>query len=213
MVLAAVALDSRAARRLSRAGLRDSKTFGSGDKGRAARAALASAVREHALFAAVEVVDVCEIDRRVARGELNALERDVARRLIAQAPEVDRIVADGKRLFAELQGHHPHLEALDKAESKHAAVAAASVLAKHRRDQIFEKISLRYRPHFGELRGGGYGNAATRDFLRCYAERFRGLPPEARRSWPYPFLVDILGDDAGSARDTPDLDSGQLRLL
>jgi ribonuclease HII len=212
MVLAAVVLDTRAAASLSRRGLRDSKTFGAGDKGRAARAELAALVRAKASFWTVEVVDVSEVDRRVSRGELNVLEREVAQRMITRAPAVDRIVADGKRLFAELQNTHAHLEAVDKGESKHASVAAASVLAKHRRDCIFECISSRYRPLFGDIRGGGYGNAATREFLRAYAERWGRLPPEARRSWPYPYLGDILGADFDPYGDCPNERAGQMKL-
>ena len=212
MVLAAVVVDTRAARRLTRRGLRDSKTFGAGEKGRKARENLAAEVREVASFVAVRVVDVCEVDRRVVRGELNALERDVARELIAAAPTVHRIVADGKRLFAALSDEHPHLEALDKGESKHASVAAASVIAKHRRDQLFERIACRYRNLFGEIRGGGYGNAATREFIRSYAQRFGRQPPEARRSWPYAYLADILGDSFDPWADSPSERAGQLRL-
>jgi ribonuclease HII len=212
MVLAAVVLDTKAAARLSRRGLRDSKTFGAGDKGRQTRAELAAEVRELALFCTVEVVDVSEIDRRVTRGELNVLEREVARRMIARAPAVDRIVADGKRLFAQLQDEHDHLEALDRGESRHASVAAASVLAKHRRDCLFECIARRYHAQFGEVRGGGYGNAATREFLRAYAEEVGGLPPEARRSWPYPYLGDILGPDFDPFGDCDGEGRSQLSL-
>ncbi len=203
MVLAAVVLDTSAARVLSRKGLRDSKVYGAGDKARAKRAEFADEVMRLATFAGVRVIDVCEIDRRVVRGELNALERDVASSLIKLAPDVDRIVADGKTLFRSMTSEHPNLEALDKAESKHASVAAASVLAKHRRDRLFECIRLRYRAEFGDVRGGGYGNAATRRFLRDYATRYGRLPPEARRSWPYSYLHDILGDSFDPLADCP----------
>lgn len=213
MVLAAVVLETRAAQRLSRRGMRDSKTFGAGEKARAVRAELASEVMQVASFVAVRVVDVCEVDQRVSRGELNVLEREIAQELIVRAPAVDRIVADGKRLFGELSREHGHLEALDKGESKHAAVAAASVVAKNRRDQLFECIQTRYRPAFGEVRGGGYGNAATREFLCAYASKFGCLPPEARRSWPYPYLRDILGDSWAPWDDCPAERSGQLSLL
>lgn len=195
MVLAAVCLDSTGARVLTRAGLRDSKAYGSGDKARELRAQLAERVRERALHVEVRVVDVAEIDRRVRRKELNVLEREVAEALIGRAPPVDRIVADGKNLFRPLAVRFPDLVAWDKAESKHAAVAAASVMAKHRRDQIFESICRRYQPIFGPMRGGGYVNEATREFLRAYARKYHDLPPEARRSWPHEYLRDILGDD------------------
>ncbi len=218
MVMAAVCLDTRGARAVTRAGVRDSKAYGASDQAREERAALAAQVLRHAVHAHVRVIDVGEIDRRVRRKQLNALERDVAAELIACAPSVDLIIADGKRMFAPLAAKFPNLEAADRAESRHAAVAAASILAKHRRDQLFACIARRYQPLFGDIRGGGYGNEATRRFLRAYAERFGGLPPEARRSWPYPYLLDILGDGFDPlgelAIDTAkDTSPGQLALL
>jgi ribonuclease HII len=213
MVLAAVCLDSRAASALSRAGLRDSKSFGASPKGKAQRAALAERIRERASFVALTVVDVCEIDRRVSAGELNVLEREVAERLIRRAPAADRIVADGKALFGPLRDRFANLEAWNEGEDRHAAVAAASVIAKVRRDELWGRIAARYAPMFGPLDGGGYTNAATRRFLRAYAERFRRLPPEARRSWPHHDLHDVLGPDFDPFADAPADRGGQQTLL
>ena len=195
MVLAAVVLDSKSARSLSRRGLADSKSYGSGKKAKRTRTMLAEAVREHAQFIAIEVVSVADIDRRVRRSELNLLEREVADRLIQSAPPVDRIVADGERLFKPLQSKYTHLEAHNNGESKHAAVAAASVIAKTRRDELFALMQARYAPRFGKFEGGGYVNKTTQTFLRAYAQRHGRVPPEARRSWPFEYLRDILGDD------------------
>lgn len=196
MVLAAVVLDSQSAQRLSSAGLADSKSYGSGIKARRTRAALADAVRERAHFVAIEVVQVQVIDERVRRSELNVLEREVADRLIQAAPLVDRIVADGERLFGPLQSKYPHLEAHNHGESIHASVAAASVIAKTRRDELFALLQARYAPQFGDFAGGGYVNKTTQGFLRAYALVHGCLPPEARRSWPIEYLKDIL--DPGS---------------
>jgi len=195
MVLAAVALDTAAARALTRAGLRDSKSYGAGAAARARRAALADEVRARARFVEVEVVEVAVIDDRVARGELNVLEREVAARLCAAAPACHRIIADGRRLFAALAARIERFECHDDGESRHASVAAASVVAKVRRDALFERIAARYAPDFGEITGGGYVNAATRRFLRAYVERHGRLPPEARRSWPHPYVADLLRDE------------------
>ncbi len=216
MVLAAVCLDTRGAQLLSRAGLRDSKSYGSGDAARTRRTELAARVRECAVFVGVTVVTVAEIDERVAQHELNHLEREVAARLIASAPTVDLIIADGKTLFGPMQEAYPQLEAHNKAESRHAAVAAASVIAKTRRDELFANIAARYASAFGPLAGGGYGNAATRRFLRAYAMRHRCLPPEARRSWPHKYLHDILGenfDPYANPRNDRSAPETQLRLL
>ena len=126
-----------------------------------------------------------EIDQFVARGGLNQLERDRARILVSRAPACSRIIADGRVLFSPLTSEFAHLEARDRAESAHLAVAAASVCAKALRDELFEEIATRYRPQFGVLRGGGYVNPATCAFVAEYVRRHGGLPPEARKSWPW----------------------------
>src|ERR1700704_1173086 len=77
MVVAAVALDSRNAAALTRSGLCDSKTYGAGDDAHAIRGALAQQIRARARFVALIEVEHTEIDRRVARNELNVLEREL----------------------------------------------------------------------------------------------------------------------------------------
>lgn len=205
LVLAGVALTTRAATALTRAGLTDSKVFGAGAEAHKRRLELAAKVRELATFVEAEVVAPAVVDARVERGELNQLEREVAQRLIERAPAADRIIADGQRMFAPLAARFPNLVALDRAEERHAAVAAASVIAKTLRDEHYAQICARYEPEFGPIAGGGYVNEATRKFLRAYAERYRCLPPEARRSWPHPYVADLV--------DAPPATSPQLSLL
>ncbi|HVU51619.1 MAG TPA: hypothetical protein VHL80_13080 [Polyangia bacterium] len=185
MVLAAVALDPEAARRLKRAGVADSKSFGAGAEAHEKRLALYEIVRSHAAWIAIDVCDVEVVDAYVARGGLNELERERAAAFIRSAPPCRRIIADGRRLFAPLAAEFPNLEARDRAESHHVAVAAASICAKVRRDELFACIAARYAADFGPVEGGGYVNAATRAFARAYIRRHGTLPPEARHSWPW----------------------------
>src|ERR1043165_5841598 len=96
MVIAAVVLDSRSAAALTRNGLCDSKTYGAGDDAHAVRSELDVEIRRRARFVALIEVEHTEIDERVLRHELNVLERELATRLIDQAPSVDRIIADGR---------------------------------------------------------------------------------------------------------------------
>jgi ribonuclease HII len=193
MVIAAVALDSRSAAALTRAGLCDSKTYGAGDDAHAVRQGLAEQVRTRARFVALIEVEHTEIDLRVVRNELNVLERELAVRLIDQAPSVDRIIADGRQMFAQLRQRYAHFESHDRAEERHASVAAASVIAKVARDERFAQIRARYESELGPITGGGYANAATRRWLRAYAERYGRLPDEARLSWPHPYVEDLIG--------------------
>jgi ribonuclease HII len=194
MVLAAVALDEVSEALLAQAGVRDSKVFGSSSAGRQARARLATLIREHAPFVSVEICDVADIDAYVARSALNLLERERASLLIRRAPACTRIIADGRTLFGPLSTEFPSLEAVDRAESAHTAVAAASICAKALRDELFEAIASRYEPTFGALRGGGYVNPATVAFISEYVRRHGQLPPEARKSWPWRG-VNGLGND------------------
>lgn len=186
MVLAAVALDARTAALLRDRGVRDSKAFGSTDKARAQRAELKLVVEELATWVGLEVCSVETVDEHVSCGALNLLERTCAVRLIERAPVCTRVVADGRTLFSPLTTRYPHLEACDHGESAHVAVAAASICAKAQRDALFEEIAQRYRAEFGELRGGGYLNPPTRAFVSEYVRRHGHLPPEARRTWPWP---------------------------
>ena len=194
MVMAAVAIDSRNAAVLTRKGLCDSKTYGAGEDAHALRSELAVEIRKRAVFVATIEVEHTEIDERVMRNELNVLERELAVRLVEQAPKCDRIIADGKRMFAALCARFDGFESHDRAEEKHASVAAASVIAKVLRDERFARIKQRYEDEFGPIAGGGYANAATRKWLRAYVERHGKLPDEARRSWPYPYVEDLIGN-------------------
>ena len=193
MVMAAVAIDSKVAASLTRKGLRDSKSFGAGDDAHAIRSELAAEIRERALFVMEVEIEHDEIDRRVCKGELNVLEREVAVRMIEASPSCDKIIADGKRMFAQLCARFPQFISCDRAEEAHASVAAASVIAKVRRDERFNAIKAQYEADFGPIAGGGYSNAATRKWVRAYVEKHGKLPPEARLSWPYPFVADLLG--------------------
>jgi ribonuclease HII len=213
MVLAAVVLAPPSVVALRRLGVRDSKAFGAGLAAHTARTDLVRHVRACAVAVAVEVVDVDDIDRAVRGGHLNRLERERAVRLFARCPVAHRVLCDGARLFGPLASSVPNLHAVDHGEEAHVAIAAASLVAKVRRDELFACIAARYAREFGPLRGGGYCNAGSRAFLRAYAERYRRLPPEARRSWPHDGLADLLGSGFDPLAKLPAAPGDQLPLL
>lgn len=142
-------------------------------------------IREHASAWEIETVPVDVIDAFTFRGQLNELERQTAVRLLkaVKASQTARIICDGARMFAPLSETWPRLAAVDRGESVHASVAAASILAKDTRDRAMDAIAERYRAEFGTVTGGGYLNAGTRRFLTAYREKHGALPPEARQSW------------------------------
>ncbi len=207
LVVACVALKPPAAERLLALGVADSKCFGAGPRAHTIRQKLCAAIAEHAAHVAVSIIEVEEIDARA--GQLNHLEREHAATLIAAAPPAARIVADGANLFRPLGASFANLLAVDRAEQDYVSVAAASIIAKVKRDELWLAICRRYQPEFGELldghAGGGYLNAVTRRFLRAYCGRYRRIPPEGRRSWPWAFVADLLSDSAAPGPCFPEL--------
>lgn len=86
-------------------------------------------------------------------------------------------------MFAPLKTRYRNLRPVDRGESAHVAVAAASIVAKTVRDDAFAAIAQKYAPEFGPLAGGGYLNAPTRRFIDLYTQRYGAPPPETRLSW------------------------------
>ncbi|MCY4628474.1 MAG: hypothetical protein OXE58_13045 [Acidobacteria bacterium] len=193
LVVAGVVLDPLKAGALTRLGVRDSKRFGAGDAARTHRKALAWHIERLAECIVVRVLDAGEVDRYAEVGDLNVLERRAADEILGEAGTVHRVVADGRRLFEALRPRYPHLEAVDDGESHHVAVAAASVIAKVRRDALLDALLERYEAEYGEVKGGGYVNAATERFLRAYHGRTGRLPPETRMSWSWDVIRELRG--------------------
>jgi ribonuclease HII len=191
MVVAGVVLKPQAASALTRRGVVDSKEFGAGKEARARRAELAEHIRRLAEDVQVEVCDHEEVDRYCDHGLLNELERIAATNIIDRTVAVKRIIADGEKVFGRLRQRYAHLRAFNFGEQHHVAVAAASIIAKVRRDALFGEIAARYDAEFGPIRGGGYVNAATAAFLRRYHERYQRLPDETRRSWGWKVLEEL----------------------
>ena len=204
LVMAAVALEPRRAAKLTRAGVCDSKAFGAGPDAHAHRSELAERILDCAEAFAIVVIDVAEVDRAVRHGCLNKLEQRNAEVMLRRLPPGDKIIADGKKLFSPLRQRWPQLRAVDYAEQAHCSVAAASILAKVRRDELWHCIERRYRPDFGAIDGMGYVNAGTKRFLRAFIERLGGIPPEGRRSWPWDFASDLLPRGFDPLADVPD---------
>lgn len=191
MVVAGVVLRPQAASALTRRGVTDSKDFGAGEDARERRAELAQHVIRLAEDVQVEVSDHEEVDRYCDQGLLNELEREAATRIIERTVPVTKIIADGEKVFGLLRQRYVHLRAFNFGEQHHVAVAAASIVAKVRRDALFSDIAARYDTEFGPLRGGGYVNAATADFFRRYHARYQRFPDETRRSWSWKVLTEL----------------------
>lgn len=191
LVVCGVALRPQAASALTRRGVSDSKDYGAGEEARVRRSALAAHIERLAEDVHIEVFEHDEVDRYCDQGLLNELERIAATRIIDRTAPVRKIIADGEKVFGGLRARYPHLRAKNFGEKHHVSVAAASIMAKVTRDARFSNIAARYDEEFGPIRGGGYVNAATADFLRRYYARYGRFPDETRRSWGWKVLNEL----------------------
>ena len=184
MVMAAVMVPSSAFEMLRDWGITDSKSFGSGSKGREKREKLACLIKERFPWKTV-VINPSEIDRFVADQQLNVLERSTARKLI-DCFKPDTVVLDGHRLFASLCTDT--IQAINKADMHYPSVGAASILAKVERDRLFSDLCLPFQEQYGEIKGGGYANKSTLAFVKWHRHTFGDLPPFYRRSYRWKAL-------------------------
>lgn len=187
LVMAVVVISPEVERKYLEAGVRDSKLFGSGVKAHPARLAMRKIIEAQCISFKVLEFEPDVIDEHVRRGRLDDLERDGARQLLKDigVTEEDRIVCDGEPIFGCLRAEWPNLLAENRADARHASVAAASILAKTRRDERMDLIFRNYEPEFGKISGGGYVNEPTRRFLEAYEARHGELPSEVRQSWTW----------------------------
>jgi len=187
MILAGVWVPRAGKQRLIDWGVQDSKKFGSHASGKHRRKMLADAIK--AEFAhEIVVLEVETIDRFVRQHGLNRLEQESARHIIERYPATD-VILDGARLFGPLADKTTR--AVDRADNDYISVAAASILAKNKRDDAFEALCRPYRQSFGEVRGGGYANHQTLAFVKWHLKIYRDLPPFFRRSYAWKALDDV----------------------
>ncbi len=150
---AAVVLESAAAQELLKAGLTDSKKLSA-----KCRAALVPVIQSLCVAsglgqASAREIDACGIRVATERAMLRALQR------LPQRPGL--VLVDGNLPLRLWQGQQRTVIAGD---SRSAAIAAASVLAKEARDALIRRLSARF-PGYGLERHAGYGTAQHRQSL------------------------------------------------
>jgi len=181
LVVAAFAVPAARLPEVTGTGARDSKQ-------------LSPAARE-AVYGRLERLGTCrsvslgprEIDRSVARGELNLLEarafarlaRDLSPR-VAYLDACDTDAARFGRTVEALAGGRAEFIARHKADRDVPLVGAASVVAKVLRDRAIARLAAR----LGEPVGSGYpSDARTIEFVRRTVRPDRPLPTWLRSSW------------------------------
>ena len=150
---AAVVLETAAAQELLKAGLTDSKKLSANR-----RAALVPLIQSLCVAsglgqASAREIDACGIRVATERAMLRALQR------LPQRPGL--VLVDGNLPLRLWQGPQRTVIAGD---SRSAAIAAASVLAKEARDALIRRLSARF-PGYGLERHAGYGTAQHRQSL------------------------------------------------
>ena len=150
---AAVVLESAAAQELLKAGLTDSKKLSA-----KRRAALVPVIQSLCVAsglgqASAREIDACGIRVATERAMLRALQR------LPQRPGL--VLVDGNLPLRLWQGQQRTVIAGD---SRSAAIAAASVLAKEARDALIRRLSARF-PGYGLERHAGYGTSQHRQGL------------------------------------------------
>ncbi len=149
----AVILDKYSASFLIKAGLKDSKKLSSKK-----RAALVPLIKERAISCALGQASAREIDMLGIR---KATEKAMLRAVHRLKPQPVLLLIDGSLPLRLWEGHQ---KTLVKGEEKSAAIAAASVLAKVRRDELIKQLAKQY-PFYGLETNAGYGTSFHRRAL------------------------------------------------
>ncbi len=185
MVLACVAVAEDQVEALRAMGVRDSKKIAKKTRERIA-AGLRSlhGIRIEEEIATPEEIDAAVTDRSMT---LNGLELSRMARLIDRVrPDivhVDMVGASAEKqqlALLRLLDFPVRIIAAARAEDQYPAVAAASILAKTRRDQLVAAIEAEYGERYGPVGSGYPGDAKTVAFVRALGRSVSGV---VRRTW------------------------------
>lgn len=168
--------------------IQDSKLFGSSKKAKQNREMISQKI-QCAFPHKICVLAAQTIDHYVESKSLNILEQEVAAEII-QALPADQVILDGENLFRPLVTEH--IKAFNKADADYLSVSAASIIAKATRDKLFEEACTPFQESYGEIKGGGYANGKTLDFVMWHHQTFGKLPKFYRKSYQWKNLNDCL---------------------
>jgi len=183
MVLCGAMFEQHALDELKAAGVRDSKLISP-----RRRETLAQIIVEKALSVEIVEFSPAEIDesRLVKKINLNELEAKTFAQIIDRLePKLAYLDSPdpNPKLFEErvrrYLGSEPKLVVENFADRKYVAVAAASIIAKVRRDQRISELRKRY----GDLGSGYSSDPRTIVFLKRWVREHGELPDFARKSW------------------------------
>jgi len=184
MVVAGVLVDQSRVGELVELGVRDSKELTPG-----IRAELSKLIREIAERVEIMVVDARIVDestRRSGAGGINELEAKIIAKLIDRlkpdAAYVDLPSTKYHDFRAMIECHAGHKCSLileHKADRKYPVVSAASIIAKHERDMIVERL----KAELGDFGSGYPSDPKTRSFLLQALRRGEVQRDHIRLTW------------------------------
>ena len=124
----------------------------------AQRAEKAAIIKEHAIVCEVMHIDADYIDEH----GIMAAQREAGRRLVElMDPRPDLLLLDGSHDY--LKAEVP-VQTIVRGDQVSASIAAASIVAKHARDQLMRELENMY-PEYGFAMHVGYGTARHRAAL------------------------------------------------
>ena len=186
MVMGGIVIPEKKEKIVERMGVKDSKKVTP-----KRRAVLSRKLTKMFEYELVEI-SARDIDLMRAKGiNLNQIEKLAMKRIIRKL-DSDKIIIDALdvkegRLQEEMQeyaGHNREVLAEHKADENYLAVGAASIIAKHRRDQIIDELNRNYIKTTKDRNGIGSGypsDPKTKAFLKQYT--YDEMPEFVRRSW------------------------------
>lgn len=186
MIMGGIVIPEKKEKIVERMGVKDSKKVTP-----KRRAVLSRKLTKMFEYELVEI-SAKDIDLMRAKGiNLNQIEK-LAMKQIIRKLDSDKIIIDALdvkegRLQEEMQEYAgPNREVLaeHKADENYLAVGAASIIAKHRRDQIIDELNRNYIKTTKDRNGIGSGypsDPKTKAFLKQYT--YDEMPEFVRRSW------------------------------
>ncbi len=166
MVIAGVLLEKKAEKELKNAGVKDSKLLS-----KKRRKELEKIIKEKATEVKTIIIPAKEIDSLRKKMSLNEIEAMKIGRLISSFSEkpgliiidlVDPSELDFLKRLKKYVTFPCRIKAEHKADLKNISVAAASIIAKVKRDELIEKLSKKH----GEFGSGYPADEKTINFLK-----------------------------------------------
>ncbi len=183
MVLCGVLLDELMLKELKAAGVRDSKLLTPRRRESLAELIAQKAARYEIIELAPAEIDESRLNKKINLNELEAMNfaqiLDRLRPEIAYVDSTDPNPAMFKERIQRYLRTKPKLVVENFADRRYVIVAAASIVAKVRRDQRVAELRERY----GDLGSGYSSDPRTIAFLKRWVREHGKLPEFARRSW------------------------------